>query len=103
MAPSRSETLRDLFRPLPWALPAALLVTASGLASAGVPALAAVLLVTGWASVVAAFARRLDCILDFPAPDAELRAAIWRACLAEAEVARVTRLYVLEKLDKKYH
>ncbi len=59
MAPSRSETLRDLFRPLPWALPAALLVTASGLASAGVPALAAVLLVTGWASVVAAFARRL--------------------------------------------
>lgn len=32
----------------------------------------------------AAFARRLDCILDFPAPDAELRAAIWRACLAEA-------------------
>jgi SpoVK/Ycf46/Vps4 family AAA+-type ATPase len=32
----------------------------------------------------AAFARRLDCILDFPSPDAELRAAIWRACLAEA-------------------
>lgn len=32
----------------------------------------------------AAFARRLDCILDFPAPDAELRAAIWRACLSEA-------------------
>ncbi len=32
----------------------------------------------------AAFARRLDCILDFPAPDSELRAAIWRACLAEA-------------------
>jgi ATP-dependent 26S proteasome regulatory subunit len=31
-----------------------------------------------------AFARRLDCILDFPAPDAELRAAIWRACLREA-------------------
>ena len=31
-----------------------------------------------------AFARRLDCILDFPAPDAELRAAIWQACLKEA-------------------
>lgn len=32
-----------------------------------------------------AFARRLDCILDFPAPDADLRAAIWRACLGEAD------------------
>jgi hypothetical protein len=32
-----------------------------------------------------AFARRLDCILDFPAPDAELREAIWRACLGEAD------------------
>jgi len=31
-----------------------------------------------------AFARRLDCILDFPAPDADLRASIWRACLGEA-------------------
>lgn len=32
-----------------------------------------------------AFARRLDCILDFPPPDAELRAAIWRACLRECD------------------
>jgi SpoVK/Ycf46/Vps4 family AAA+-type ATPase len=31
-----------------------------------------------------AFARRLDAILDFPPPDATLRAAIWRACLEEA-------------------
>ncbi len=59
MAPSRSETLRDLFRPLPWALPAALLVTFPGLASSGVPALWGVLLVAGWATVVTAFARRL--------------------------------------------
>lgn len=30
-----------------------------------------------------AFARRLDCILDFPAPDSDLRAAIWKSCLRE--------------------
>lgn len=30
-----------------------------------------------------AFSRRLDCILDFPEPDADLRATIWRLCLAE--------------------
>ena len=32
-----------------------------------------------------AFARRLDAIIDFPAPDAATRAAIWRSCLAAAD------------------
>jgi hypothetical protein len=34
------------------------------------------------ANIDEAFTRRLDAIIDFPAPDASLRAALWRQCLA---------------------
>jgi hypothetical protein len=34
------------------------------------------------ANIDEAFTRRLDCIIDFPAPTAELRLALWERCLA---------------------
>jgi hypothetical protein len=34
------------------------------------------------ANIDEAFTRRLDCIIDFPAPSAELRLALWERCLA---------------------
>ncbi len=36
------------------------------------------------ANVDEAFARRLDMVVDFPAPDVELRRALWDRCLASA-------------------
>ncbi len=35
------------------------------------------------ANIDEAFTRRLDCIIDFPAPTPDLRLALWQRCLAE--------------------
>ena len=42
------------------------------------------------ANIDEAFTRRLDCIIDFPAPAEELRLPLWRASLAPAAAGRRT-------------
>jgi SpoVK/Ycf46/Vps4 family AAA+-type ATPase len=39
------------------------------------------------ANIDEAFTRRLDLVVDFPFPDAALRATLWRQCLAGAPCA----------------
>ena len=42
------------------------------------------------ANIDEAFTRRLDAIIDFPAPTPELRRSLWVRCLADAAAARPT-------------